>query len=90
MTQREAEIVMDMLYTCELPPQVEVETLEGTVVVPGEDEPEAEEQVYRSCEEAASAGEQRVQGSRGEGQGYPTAMVQSARDGDGDGVVCER
>ena len=45
---------------------------------------------YESCEEAAKAGESRVQGSAGGGRGFPQAMVPSARDGDGDGVVCER
>ena len=45
---------------------------------------------YESCEEAAEAGESRVQGSAGGGRGFPQAMVPSARDGDGDGVVCER
>ena len=52
------------------------------------DEPESA--IYGSCEEAEAAGEQRVQGSRGGGRGYPKAMVPSAWDGDGDGVVCER
>ncbi len=46
--------------------------------------------VYGSCEEAVEAGETRVQGSKGEGRGFPKVMVPSARDGDGDGVVCER
>ena len=46
--------------------------------------------MYGSCEDAEAAGEQRVQGSRGRGRGFPKAMVPSARDGDGDGVVCER
>ena len=45
---------------------------------------------YGSCEEAAAAGETRVLGSKGSGRGFPKAMVPSARDGDGDGVVCER
>ena len=92
MTPVESEIVMDMLYTCEDPPTVELETLEVMAVVSGEDkaEPESEETVYGSCEEAAAAGEQRVQGSQGGGQGFPAAMVPSARDGDGDGIVCER
>ena len=45
------------------------------------DEPESS--VYGSCEEAESAGEQRVQGSQGGGQGFPKAMAPSARDGDG-------
>ena len=53
-------------------------------------EPEEQGQVYGSCEEAAAAGEERIQGSRGSGRGFPKAMVPSARDGDGDGVVCER
>ena len=51
---------------------------------------EQDHSVYGSCQEAAAAGEQRVLGSRGGGRGYPKAMVPSARDGDGDGVVCER
>ena len=51
---------------------------------------EPEGTVYGSCEEAEAAGEQRVQGSQGGGQGFPKATVPSARDGDGDEVVCER
>ena len=46
-------------------------------------------EVYGSCDEAEAAGEQRVQGSQGNGRGFPASMVPSARDGDGDGVVCE-
>ena len=90
MTPVESEIVMDMLGTCEDPPRVEVETLEAMTVT-GVDKPttEPERTVYGSCEEAAAAGEQRVQGSRGGGKGFAAAMVPSARDGDGDGVVCE-
>ena len=55
-------------------------------------EPEAQEtrSVYASCEEAEEAGETRVQGFAGEGRGFPREMVPNARDGDGDGVVCER
>ena len=44
---------------------------------------------YASCGDAAAAGEERTQGSNGPGRGFPKAMVPSARDGDGDGVVCE-
>ena len=47
------------------------------------------EGVYASCEEAEAAGEERVKGSIGESWGFPAALVPSARDGDGDGVVCE-
>ncbi len=49
----------------------------------------ASEAVYDSCDEAEAAGEQRVRGSQGDAQGFPASMVPSARDGDGDGVVCE-
>lgn len=50
---------------------------------------------YASCAAAAAAGEPRQQGcSRGRcpggGRGFPASMVPSARDGDGDGVVCEQ
>ena len=65
MTPRESEIVMDMLYTCLVPPEVEV--LTGMVVRTGVDKPtpEPEDPVYGSCEEAEAAGEERVQGSQG-------------------------
>ena len=90
MTPVESELVMDMLETCEDPPKYEVEVLTGTMVVPGTHKPVTETTVYASCEEAAEAGEERVQGSRGGGRGFPAEMVPSTRDGDGDGVVCER
>ena len=45
---------------------------------------------YASCDEAEAAGEPRVRGSSGPGRGFPAELVPSARDGDGDGVVCER
>ena len=90
MTPVESEIVMDMLGTCENPPEYEVETLDYLGTVTGEDKPEVESSVYESCEEAADAGEVRVQGSRGGGRGFPAEMVPSARDGDGDGVICEQ
>ena len=105
MTQRESEAVIEMLDTCEELVQVEAKRTKGasggdasrqldteaatatTTPVPGstEDIP-----VYGSCEEAVEAGESRVQGSVGGGRGFPKEMVRSARDGDGDGVVCER
>lgn len=46
--------------------------------------------IYRSCREASVAGLQRQRGSIGSGLGYPAAQVPSGRDGDGDGIVCER
>ena len=47
------------------------------------------ERTYASCDAAVEAGEERVQGSNGPGRGFPKSKVPSARDGDGDGVVCE-
>ena len=105
MTQRETEAVIEMLDTCEEPVEVKAERAEGTAgtdtsgrAASGEatatptlvPEPEGNPSVYRSCEEAVEAGESRVQGSMGGGKGFPEGMVPSARDGDGDGVVCER
>ena len=92
MTSYEAAIVMDMLHTCEDLPRYEVETLDYLGSVTGEDKAATgpEGTVYGSCEEAAAAGEVRVQGSSGGGRGFPAGMVPSARDGDGDGIVCER
>ena len=93
MTPVESEIVMDMLGTCENPPELVVEIKGALEARVGVHKPETTEQdgsVYGSCDEAEAAGEQRVQGSQGGGQGFPKAMVPSARDGDGDEVVCER
>ena len=90
MTDAEAEAVVEMLGTCENPPDVDVrEALESRA---GEHKPtpELQNQVYGSCQETEFAGESRFQGSHSGGLGYPKAMVPSARDGDGDGVVCER
>lgn len=52
------------------------------------------QRTYASCAAAEAAGERRQQGcSRGRcpdgGRGFPAEMVPAARDGDGDGVVCE-
>ena len=92
MTPVESDIVMDMLGTCVAPARFEVETKDVVEVRTGENTPtpETEGTVYGSCEEAAAAGEERVQGNRGGGRGFPKAMVPSSRDGDGDGIVCEQ
>ena len=92
MTAVESEIVMDMLNTCDDPPVVEIRMALGTVTGVHKPEPtdELQNPVYGTCEEAAEAGEERVQGSQGGGEGFPKAIVPSARDGDGDGIVCER
>ena len=59
-----------------------------SVTVPRSGSPESEG--YASCDEADAAGERRIQGTSGPGVGFPKAMVPSARDGDGDSVVCEQ
>ena len=69
--------MVEMLGTCENPPEVEVWT--ALVTVTGEHKPEPKSSVYGSCEEAAAAGETRVQGSRGGGRGFPKETVPSAR-----------
>ena len=46
--------------------------------------------VYASCDEAEAAGLPRQKGTRGDGQGFPANLIATARDGDRDGVVCER
>ena len=94
MTKVESEIVMDMLGT-----HARTHRMVDAPGSPGrratgkhqfEPEEESESSVYQLCEEAESAGEQRVQGSQGSGRGFPKATVPSARDWDGDGIVCER
>lgn len=45
---------------------------------------------YKSCEDAEAAGLERVKGSKGGGRGFPAEMMDGPRDGDGDGVVCEK
>ena len=86
MTRKESNAVLEMLESCET--HVKVVELRGTAAP--EPTPEPETSVFGSCEEAEAAGVQRVQGSRGGGRGFQKATVPSARDGDGDGVVCER
>ena len=88
MTQGEAEAVIAMLDTCEEPVEVEADRAQG--VPTPQPEPRGDRGVFGSCEEAETAGEPRVLGSLGGGRGFPKEMVPSARDGDGDGVVCER
>ena len=88
MTQRETDAIIGMLDTCGELVQVVTITAEGTPTPTRESEDISA--VYGSCEEAENAGETRVQGSVGPGRGFPREMVPDARDGDGDGVVCER
>ena len=90
MTEYETDIVMDMLGTCENPQDLELWEALETATGEHKPTPELQNSVYGSCDDAEAAGEQRVHGSRGGGRGFPKGMVPSARDGDGDGVVCER
>lgn len=54
------------------------------------DDSKGEGEVYESCDAAVEAGVERIRGDSGNGRGFPAWQVPSARDGDGDGVVCER
>ena len=88
ITESERRALDEMLATCDLtlptptPPSRYLPVQPSATPVPTGN-------VYGSCEEAEAAGEERIRGSNGPGRGFPQAMVPSARDGDGDGVVCE-
>ena len=86
MTREESRAVLHMLEGCGDP--VKVVELKGTAAPDSTEEPERS--VYGSCDEAEAAGATRVKGGQGGGRGFPKELVPSARDGDGDGVVCER
>ena len=88
-TPPEAAALQGMLKTCPNPPQLTI--VQGAPAAsPASPTPApAASAIYASCDEAEAAGEPRVQGSKGPGRGFPKATVPSARDGDGDGVVCE-
>ena len=97
-TEPEADGLGEMLGTC-TPPQAltvvhagPIDTTEPTPTQIGgtPSPPPTPASTYTSCDDAVAAGEPRVQGSSGSGRGFPEAKVPSARDGDGDGVVCER
>ena len=86
----EADALAEMLKTC-----AATQTL--VVVLFDEVQPVASplttpnlEDSYGSCDVAEAAGESRVPGTKGSGRGFPKDKVPTARDGDGDGVVCER
>ena len=86
----EADALAEMLKTC-----TPKRTL--AVVLSGDAEPVASplatpkpKESYDSCDAAEAAGEPRVPGTKGSGRGFPKHKVPIARDGDGDGVVCER
>ena len=96
VTQAEHDALTQMLDTCSERPTLRVS--QGSI--PGERGPTSAPEPhptatptvtrYSSCDAAQSAGATRVQGTQGSGRGFPKWMVPSARDGDGDGVVCEK
>ena len=98
VTQREHDALSQMLNTCATPPKLMTsgqsqggQTPGATSTpVPPAPTPTPATRTYASCEAAQAAGEPRVQGRKGSGRGFPKWMVPSARDGDRDGVVCER
>ena len=92
---RELDALSGMLDTCANPPTLQL--FQGSNPIgprptngPHYPTPTPVAQTYSSCDAAQAAGETRVQGSKGSGRGFPEWMVPSARDGDGDGVVCEK
>ena len=95
-TQPEVSALEDMLDTCDSPPVLTViavtlslESGNPTATAVAIPTPSSA-RVYSNCDEAATAGEDRIPGGKGDGRGFPKVMVPSARDGDGDGVVCEK
>ena len=95
VTPAEAEALQEMLATCADPPQlmttgVTAEPAPSPTPPPGPLPQPSKQDVYASCDAAAAAGQPRRQGSKGTGRGFPAQLVPSARDGDRDGVVCER
>ena len=94
VTRDEHSALSAMLTTCQNPPSLSVSTQQGSGIGPRATSTPAPNQParasYASCDAAQAAGEPRVQGTQGRGRGFPAWMVPSARDGDGDGVVCEK
>ena len=94
ITRDEHGALTVMLHTCQDPPSLSVSTQQDSGVGPRATATPAPNQpasaTYASCDAAQATGEPRVQGTQGRGRGFPASMVPSARDGDGDGVVCER
>ena len=89
-TSPEAEALEEMLGTCASPPRLTVRPADPP---PAPAEPTSSPtatDTYADCDEAEEAGEERVPGTNGPGRGFPQSKVPSARDGDGDGIVCEK
>lgn len=89
-TESEAAALGQMLEGCEPSRSLAVVRVEPSQPSATPTPAPASTRVYASCDEAEEADEPRVRGSKGNGRGFAAAKVPSARDGDGDGVVCER
>ncbi len=91
-TESEADALSDMLNTCEPSRSLAILQVESphTDASPSPSPTPYSGKTYASCDDAQDADEPRVRGTKGTGRGFPAAIVPSARDGDGDGVVCER
>ena len=77
---------------CEVSPGTSIEPVATAIPADEMTEPV---QTYGSCEEAEAAGVERVRGSNGDGLGFPEEIIRKSgrgvpRDGDDDGVVCEK
>ena len=94
VTNREHDALVQMLNTCANRPELMVSHQRQVNPTPAPTSnpvrPTPETRTYTSCDAAQSARETRIQGSKGNGRGFPKSMVPSVPDGDGDGVVCER
>ena len=89
-TESEAAALGQMLDTCDPSQSLSVVRVESSQPDAVPTSTPLSGKTYASCDEAAEASEPRVLGSKGDGRGFLAARVPSARDGDGDGVVCER
>ncbi len=98
VSQAEHDALAEMLDTCASPPQLTVSQSQhvNPTSVPTRRParpsatPTPQTMTYANCDAAQAAGERRIQGSKDSGRGFPKWMVASARDGDGDGGVCEK
>ena len=89
-TPTEADALQEMLATCDEIVELTTTVADAPTLIPIPAPISPAGGVYSTCDEAEAAGEPRVQGTSGPGRGFPSWKVPGARDGDGDGVVCER
>lgn len=98
--RQEVDALREMLDTCPASYQRRAEYPDRQPIViqieeQGEEQQGADAEVqtsssYGSCDEAEAAGVERQVRSKGDGRGFARETVPSARDGDGDGIVCEQ